>query len=85
MAKSRSGNPPAGDGNDDDNGFGAAPGPASAALQLHLITETSRLFATPLPLARLLEKFVACVAGNLDTGAVLLLLREASPAPAGGR
>jgi len=80
VAKSRSGNPPAGDGNDDDNGFGAAPGPASAALQLHLITETSRLFAAPLPLARMLEKFVACVAGNIDAGAVLLLLREGEEA-----
>ena len=76
MAKSRSSNPQAGGGNDDRSGFGVAPGPASAALQLHLLTETSRLFAAPLSLARILEKFVALVAGSLDTGAVLLLLKE---------
>jgi len=76
MAKSRSSRPPAGDCRDDESGFGIAPGPASASLQLHLLSETSRLFAAPLSLARILEKFVACVAGNLDTGAVLLLLRE---------
>ena len=80
MAKSRSSSPPAGGGDGDGSGFGTAPGPASAALQLHLITATSRLFAAPLPLARRLEKFVACVTGNLDTGAVLLLLREGDEA-----
>ena len=48
----------------------------SAALQLHLLTETSRLFSAPLSLARILEEFVDLLAGNLDLGAVLLLMRE---------
>jgi PAS domain S-box-containing protein len=76
VARSRSGSPPSrGDG---ESGSGAVPGPASAAaaLQLHLLTETPRLFAAPLSLARVFEKFVALVAGSLDTGSVLLLLRE---------
>ena len=76
MAKSRSSRPPAGDCRDDESGFGIAPGPASASLQLHLLSETSRLFAAPLSLARILEKFVAFVAGSLETGAVLLLLKS---------
>ena len=74
MAKSRSGNPPR--GGDRENRSGAVTGPASAALQLHLLTETSRLFAAPLSLPRILEKFVALIAGNLDVGTVLLLLRQ---------
>jgi len=52
------------------------PAAVSAALQLHLLTETSRLFAAPLTLARILDEFVGLLAGNLDLGAVLLLLRE---------
>ncbi len=74
MAKSRSGSPPP--GNDAGSRGGAAAGPASAALQLHLLTETSRLFAAPLSLSRILKEFVALIAGNLDIGTVLLLLRE---------
>jgi len=76
VAKSRSSSPPAADGSDEESGFGVAPLPASASLQLHLLTEISRLFAAPLSLARILEKFVAFIAGNTNSGAVLLLLRE---------
>ena len=74
MARSRSASPPA------HAGGGRRPTDAawqaSAAIQLHLLTETSRLFAAPLSLGRILTKFVALLAGNLDVGSVLLLLRE---------
>jgi signal transduction histidine kinase len=49
---------------------------ASSAIQLHLLSETPRLFAVPLPLGRILTKFAALVAGSLEVGSVLLLLRE---------
>ncbi len=75
MAKSRSASPPA--GKEGASGAGAVAWSASAAIQLHLLTETSRLFAAPLTLPRILEKFVELLAGSLDTGSVvLLLLRE---------
>lgn len=49
---------------------------ATVELQVHLLTETARLFAAPLPYGVILRKFVSLIRGNVRAGAVLLFLRE---------
>lgn len=64
---------PAGTRADPDCATARATG--STGLQVHLLTETTRLFSAPLPLEEVLREFVALVAGNTHVGGVLLLLR----------
>ena len=74
MARSRSSKPARSRAAQPACGLGS---PAvSAARQLHLLTETARLFSAPLSPARALQGFVDLLAGNLDLGSVLLLLRD---------
>jgi signal transduction histidine kinase len=55
---------------------GCAAATGSLGLQVHLLTETTRLFSAPLPLEEVLREFAALIAGNTHVGGVALLLRD---------